>query len=82
MKRIKIKASGWPWQYVHANWAAVVDKTHGQKWGWNPFSVKGAGRFGGGWAFKFGITASRNLQDIVFDLGIGQIRIQLQERTK
>lgn len=72
---IKITARGWPWQYTSDHWANAIDKTAGQKYGWNPFSVKGMGRFGGGWAFKFGITASRGFNDIVLDLGVGSIRV-------
>lgn len=76
---IRITASGWPWQKVGGHWASNLDKTTGQTYGWNPFSVKGMGRFGGGWAFKFGITASRSLRDWVIDLGIGSIRIVKKE---
>lgn len=72
---MKVKFSGWPWQTVNSHWSSDADKTNGQKWGWNPFKVKGAGRFGGWWAFKFGITFSSSLRDIVLDLGIGSIRI-------
>ena len=72
---MKVKFSGWPWQRVDSHWASDLDKTTGEKYGWNPFSIKGMGRFGGGWAFKFGITASRSLRDVVIDLGIGSIRI-------
>ncbi len=75
MPKFKVKATGWPWQYVSDHWANRVDKNPRTKWGWNPFSVKGMGRFGGGWAFKFGITASRSLSDVVIYLGIGSIRI-------
>lgn len=72
---MKITFRGWPWQFVSSHWASNLDKTTGQRWGWNPFNVKGMGRFGGGWAFKFGIVASSDLRDIVIDLGIGSIRI-------
>jgi len=79
---MKITFRGWPWQRVNGFWANEVDKTIGQKWGWNPFSVKGLGRFGGGWAFKFGITMSASFRDIVLDLGIGSIRIKSEKREK
>lgn len=72
---MKVKFSGWPWQYVDSHWSSDLDQTTGEKWGWNPFKVKGAGRFGGWWAFKFGITVSSSLRDFVIDLGIGSIRI-------
>ena len=70
-----IKFRGFPWQYVNQTWASLADKTVGEKWGWNIFSVKGLGRFGGGWAFQFGVTINKSLTDIVFDLGIGSVRI-------
>lgn len=72
---IKVTFSGWPNQYVNPHWAINADKTVGEKYGWNPFKVKGMGRFGGGWAFKFGITVSESLRDWVIDLGLGSIRI-------
>lgn len=72
---MKISARGWPWQTVDGHWASNLDKTTGQKYGWNPFAVKGMGRFGGGWAFKLGITGSSSLRDWVIDLGFGSIRI-------
>jgi hypothetical protein len=78
--RIKITARGWPWQQVGGHWSSAADKTKGQRYGWNPFVVKGAGRFGGWWAFKLGITISQSLRDWVFDLGIGSIRVVINER--
>lgn len=75
----KITARGWPWQKVDEHWASNLDKTTGQKYGWNPFSVKGMGRFGGGWAFKFGITVSNSLRDVVIDLGLGSVRIKFEK---
>ena len=77
---MKIKTSGWPWQRVGSHWSANADKTAGEKWGWNPFRVKGAGRFGGWWAFKFGITISSSLRDWVIDLGFGSIRITFDKK--
>lgn len=75
----KITATGWPWQTIKPFWANELDKTTGQKYGWNPFSVKGMGRFGGGWAFKFGITVSSSFRDFVIDLGIGSIRVKIEK---
>lgn len=80
IRKWKITARGWPWQVIPGSWANDVDQTGGQKWGWNPFKVKDLGRFGGGWAFKFGMTASKSMRDFVFDLGIGSIRITKSER--
>lgn len=80
--KIKVSACGWPWQHTGTHWANRADKTAHQKWGWNPFKVKGMGRFGGGWAFKLGITASSNLKDWVIDLGIGSIRINKVSEVK
>ena len=80
MRKIKITTRGWPWQVVQ-DWQSGFDKTAGEKYGWNPFSVKGFGRFGGGWAFKFGIDASK--YDWVIYLVIGMIRIQfIEEKNK
>jgi hypothetical protein len=78
----KITANGWPWQQVNQHWASNLDKTTGQKWGWNPFAIKGMGRFGGGWAFKFGVTVNQSLSDWVIDLGLGSIRITRKRNTK
>jgi len=77
---MKIKASGWPWQSVDGHWSSELDKTTGEKYGWNPFVVKGAGRFGGWWAFKLGITISSSARDIILDLGIGSIRITFEKK--
>lgn len=79
---MNISLRGFPWQTVRPFWANSLDKTVGEKWGWNPFSLKGMGRFGGGWAFKFGITASSSLRDIIIDVGIGSIRITRPEKVK
>ena len=76
--KLKITARGWPWQHVSPHWASNLDKTAGEKYGWNPFAVKGMGRFGGGWAFKFGVTVSRSGRDWIFDLGIGSVRVTVQ----
>lgn len=75
MKRFKFTAAGFLWQKVRPFWASDLDKTTGQKYGWNPFSVKGMGRFGGGWAFKLGVQVSASMTDWVFDLGLGSIRV-------
>ena len=80
MSRIKITARGWPWQLVSGHWSSAVDGTNGQRYGWNPLSVKGAGRYGGWWAFKLGITISRDLRDWVLDLGLGSIRVSVKKR--
>lgn len=70
MSKVKITFRGWPWQKSD-HWSS-----DGSKFGWNPFKVVGFGRFGGGWAFKLGITISERLDDFVIDLGIGSIRIK------
>ena len=62
---MKITFDGWPWQHTSTHWANQVDKTVGERWGWNPFKVKGMGRFGGGWAFKFGILLIPELVYVV-----------------
>lgn len=78
--RIKVTANGWPWQFVNDHWAARADKSVGEKYGWNPLSVKGMGRFGGGWAFKLGITISSSFRSWVLDLGIGSIRVSIKKK--
>jgi hypothetical protein len=78
MSKLRITLRGWPWQRVDAHWASHIDKTAGERYGWNPFKVKGMGRFGGGWAFKLGVDVS--LRDWVFYLGIGSIRVTLTKR--
>jgi hypothetical protein len=76
---LRATARGWPWQRVDGHWASDADRTTGEKFGWNPFKVKGMGRFGGGWAFKLGIIASRDLRDICIDLAIGSVRFSLRK---
>jgi hypothetical protein len=76
---MKITFSGLPWQRVYTHWSTDADRTKGQKWGWNPFSVKGMGRFGGGWAFKFGLTASGDMRDIILDFGLGSMRVRFKK---
>lgn len=68
--------SGFPWQTLKTN-NPFDEKYSGQKWGWNPLVVKGSGRFGGGWAFKFGITSNENFRELVIDLGIGSVRLEI-----
>lgn len=77
---MKITARGFPWQHVDPHWASNLDKTTGERYGWNPFSVKGMGRFGGGWAFKFGVIASSNLREWVLDLGLGSLRVTFEKK--
>ena len=79
--KLKITARGWPWQFVGAHWASNVDKTTGKRYGWNPFKVKGMGRFGGGWAFRLGVTIGGSLTDWVFNLGLGSIRITYRRKS-
>ncbi|WP_296279825.1 hypothetical protein [uncultured Acinetobacter sp.] len=73
-----ISTRGFPWQPVYDHFSTRADKTVGDKFGWNPLKVSGMGRFGGGWAFKLGITTDHKLSDFVFCLGIGQVRITLK----
>lgn len=79
---MRITANGWPWQTVKNHWASNLDKTTGEKYGWNPFRVKGMGPFGGGWAFKLGVMASEDFRDVVIDLGIGSLRIQANKKEQ
>lgn len=72
--RLRITARGWPWQLVDNRALLFPPERKGERYGWNPLSVKASGRYGGGWAFKFGVTVSSDLKDWVFDLGLGSIR--------
>lgn len=81
---MKVTFRGWPWQLINPpgktpHWSNITQKPSA-RWGWNPFKVKGMGRFGGGWAIKFGITISETGRDIILDCGIGSIRIKTGER--
>ena len=58
------------------------DKHNGELWGWNPFKVKSSGRFGGGWAFKFGITSNENFRELIIDVGIGSIRLEIMNSRR
>lgn len=77
----EIKLRGFPWQTVKDRWASSLDKTAGEKYGWNPLIVKGMGRFGGGWAIKFGITVSGDFRDICIDMMLGSIRIKFPRKA-
>lgn len=79
---VRFSARGWPWQLCGGHWANNVDGSAAERWGWNPLSLKGMGRFGGGWAFKLGVSASSSLRDWVFDLGLGSVRVQFPKAVK
>lgn len=74
-----VRLSGWPWQRVDPHWASNLDKTTGEKYGWNLFKVKGMGRYGGGWAVKFGVDIGSRMTDFVFYLVFGTIRVTRKE---
>lgn len=71
---MKIKLSGWPWQYKENS--AILDFNSkvkiGQKWGWK--DPGGMGRFGGGWKWKLGITQGGSVT--IIDLVYGSIWIE------
>ena len=67
--------SGFPWHVVFKD--EPFDQHNGEFWGWNPLKVKGSGRFGGGWAFKFGISSNENFRELVIDVGIGSICLEI-----
>lgn len=66
---------GFPWHVVFKD--EPFDQHNGEFWGWNPLKVKGSGRFGGGWAFKFGISSNENFRELVIDVGIGSICLEI-----
>jgi hypothetical protein len=76
---MKITTRGLPWQKIEPSWANNADKTNGETYGWNPFNVRGMGRFGGGWAFKLGIQVSESCRDWIISIGLGEIRIQFKK---
>lgn len=73
---IELQFSGFPWQVIQSSHPCFHNHK-GQTWGWNPRIVKGLGRFGGGWAIKFGITSNENFRELVIDVGIGSIRLEI-----
>ncbi len=72
---------GFPWQTIKSR-DPLYSYHYGEKWGWNPLLVKGSGRFGGGWAFKFGITSNENFRELVIDVGIGSIRLEIMNSRR
>lgn len=66
MRKIKITTRGCPWQDIEQSPFYNFPKG---KYGWNPFSVKGWGRYGGNWAIKFGIDIGSQRTSIHFGLG-------------
>ena len=71
---------GFPWHLVPKD--ESFDKHNGELWGWNLLTVKNSGRFGGGWAFKFGITSNENFRELVIDVGIGSIRLEIMNSRR
>lgn len=71
---------GFPWHLVSKG--ESFDQHIGELWGWNPLKVKNSGRFGGGWAFKFGITSNENFRELVIDVGIGSIRLEIMNSRR
>ena len=72
---------GFPWQTIKTR-DPLNSHLNGEKWGWNPFKVKSSGRFGGGWAFKFGITSNENFRELIIDVGIGSIRLEIMNSRR
>ncbi|MFW1664639.1 hypothetical protein [Acinetobacter ursingii] len=75
-KTVEVQLTGFPWQIIQST-HPCFHGCQGQAWGWNPRIVKGLGRFGGGWAIKFGITCDEKFRDFVIDLGIGSVRLEI-----
>ena len=73
-------AHGFPWHVISKS--ESFDQHIGEFWGWNPLKVKNSGRFGGGWAFKFGITSNENFRELVIDVGIGSIRLEIMNSRR
>lgn len=73
---------GFPWHLVSKDEYLDLDQHIGELWGWNPLKVKSLGRFGGGWAFKFGITSNENFRELVIDVGIGSIHLEIMKSRR
>ena len=71
---------GFPWHLVSKD--ESFDQHIGELWGWNPLKVKNLGRFGGGWAFKFGITSNENFRELIIDVGIGSISLEIMNSRR
>ena len=78
---VYVLLEGFPWQTIKTR-DPLNSHLNGEKWGWNPFKVKSSGRFGGGWAFKFGITSNENFRELVIDVGIGSIRLEIMNSRR
>ncbi len=78
---VYVLLEGFPWQTIKTR-DPLNSHLNGEKWGWNPFKVKGSGRFGGGWAFKFGITSNENFRELIIDVGIGSIRLEIMNSRR
>lgn len=79
---MKITFRGLPWHKTRNHLAHIIDGTHNKTYGWNPFTVKGMGRFGGGWAFKLGITASSTFKEIIIEFVFGSVRINFNKTPR
>lgn len=79
-KTVIFLISGFPWHLVSTD--KHFGKQNGEFWGWNPLKVKNSGRFGGGWAFKFGITSNEDFRELVIDVGIGSIRLEIMNSRR
>ena len=73
---------GFPWHLVSKDESLDLDQHIGELWGWNPLKVKSLGRFGGGWAFKFGITSNENFRELIIDVGIGSISLEIMNSRR
>mgnify|MGYP000175522259 FL=1 len=78
---VYVLLEGFPWQTIKTR-DPLNSHLNGEKWGWNPFKVKSSGRFGGGWAFKFGITSNENFRELIIDVGIGSIRLEIMNSRR
>lgn len=73
----RIKADRWPWQ----GWGWFPHRAKGKSPGFAPLNSSGA-RFGGGWAWKVGISVGPSGRSIIIDLLFGSVRIDRMERGK
>lgn len=74
--KIKITADRWPWMVKSRDGILGTPGFKAVKYGWGK-TPGWAGRFGGGWQYKFGIAVGDST--VILDLIWGSIRISVSE---
>lgn len=71
MRKLVFKWSRCPWHTIDPVWSSKPG--HKEKYGWNPWTDPGAGRFGGWWVLKCGIVLGRS--EMIVEWIFGTLRI-------